>query len=182
MRWTRSAGFNPPPCLLSFPLISQPTLNFTRRGAADKAGVLRSLHHALLSKRIQVLREKLTDLERRKQELRIDSGKDSHTYEELESQKETLQRTVDEVRKRLETIMQEKEVLDKETDMQLTAEIEQEAVVQRLLKNIETSKREINIKSKSMAESEKTVADLKVGHHPFFMLIASCCKHVFLLA
>ena len=117
-------------------------------------------------------------MERRKQELRIDSGKDSHTYEELEAQKESLQRTVDEVRTRLETIMQEKEVLDKETDMQLTAEIEQEAIVARLLKSIESSKREIDIKSKSIAESEKAVADLEVGPVLFCMLIAASCTPI----
>jgi uncharacterized FlgJ-related protein len=135
--------------------------------------VPRSLHHALLSKRIQVLREKLTELERRKQELRIDSGKDSHSYEDLEAGKEALQRSVDEVRKRLDAMEEEKQVLIQEETQHIQTESEQKELVHRMLTGIEANKREIEAKRKIIAENEKSVAELEVcplSPHPVFRM------------
>jgi chromosome segregation ATPase len=94
-------------------------------------------------------------LDRIKQELRIDSGKDSHSYEEMEADKENLQKAVDELRKRLDAIAQEKEALEKETDEQIQAQMNKQESVNRLTKSIEQKNRGIKAKSDTVAENEK---------------------------
>jgi len=122
----------------------------------------RSLHHALLSKRIQVLREKLTELDRKKQELRIDSGRDSHTKELLQTSKETLQKSVDELRKRLQSIEEERETLNGDEDRNTEAELKQKGRVEHVLQATEKNNKEIKAKTASLVELEATIAKLEV--------------------
>lgn len=122
----------------------------------------RSLHHALLSKRIQVLREKLTELDRKKQELRIDSSRETQTQEELESQRENLQRAVDDLHADMQALENEKQQLIQEETQQIEAEANQKMLVDRLLKDIEGTKKEVTAKNATMAENEKAVKSLEV--------------------
>jgi len=154
----------------------------------------RSLHHALLSKRIQVLREKLTELDRKKQELRIDSGRDSHTKELLQTSKETLQKSVDELCKRLQSIEEERETLNGDEDRNTEAELKQKGRVEHVLQATEKNNKEIKAKTASLVELEATIAKLEVfqsfvifvfsggevlsaetgAHHSRRMLLAFC--------
>ena len=109
-----------------------------------------------------MLREKLTELERKKQELRIDSGKDTQTQEELEAQRETLQRSVEELHAGMQALEDEKQQLIQEETQQIEAEANQRMLVDRLLKEIEDTKKEVKAKNATIAEHEKAVKGLEV--------------------
>ena len=113
----------------------------------------RSLHHALLTKRTQVLRDKMTELERRKQQLRIDSGQDSQSTEEMVAKKESLQYSLDELRARLEVIESEKAALTVEEDQQYAAESSQQVKVITLQKKVEALNKEMEAKKATIAEN-----------------------------
>jgi chromosome segregation ATPase len=122
----------------------------------------RSLHHALLSKRIQVLRDKLTELERKKQELRIDSGKDNETEKELEAKRETLSRSVEELQAGMQALEDDKQRLIQEETQQIEAQENQKMQVDRQVKDIEATKREVKAKKDTIADNEKAIKSLEV--------------------
>ena len=126
-------------------------------------GLCRSLHHALLTKRSQVLRDKLTELEKKKQQLRIDSGQDSQSIEEMVARKESLQQSLNELHARLELIERDKTALGVEEDQQYAAESTQQVKVNSLQKNIEAFNREMEAKKATIAENEDAIAKLQVG-------------------
>ena len=121
----------------------------------------RSLHHALLSRRIKILREKLTELDRKKQELRIDSGQGTQDQQKFEAKLEVLQRSVDEMRDALKSITEEKQALDKDETQHIQKESEQKAEVDRMRKAIQGNKDEIKATEKTLAENEKAVKQLE---------------------
>jgi chromosome segregation ATPase len=126
-------------------------------------GLCRSLHHALLTKRSQVLRDKLTELEKKKQQLRIDSGQDSQSIEEMVARKESLQQSLNELHARLEVIERDKTALGVEEDQQYAAEGTQQVKVNSLQKNIEAFNREMEAKKATITENNEAVAKLEVG-------------------
>ena len=71
-------------------------------------GLGRSLHQGRLTKRSQVRRDKLTELEKKKQKLRIDSGQDSQSIEGMVARKESLQQSFNELNARLAVIERDK--------------------------------------------------------------------------
>jgi len=132
-------------------------------GELTMYGLCRSLHHALLTKRSQVLRDKLTELEKKKHQLRTDSGQDSQSFEEMEARKESLQQSLNELHARLEVIERDKAALGVEEDQQYAAEGTQQVKVNSLQKNIEAFNREMEAKKATITENNEAVAKLEVG-------------------
>ena len=104
----------------------------------------------------------MTELERRKQQLRIDSGQDSQSTEEMVAKKESLQYSLDELRARLEVIESEKAALTVEEDQQYAAESSQQVKVVTLQKKVEALNKEMEAKKATIAENEETVTQLEV--------------------
>lgn len=122
----------------------------------------RCLHYALLSKRIQVLRKKLTELDRKKEELKTDSGRDSLMCQVLQTNKELLMRSTDDLGTRLQSIAEEREALNVDEDRHTEAELKQKGRVEHVLQATEKRNMEIKANTASLVKVEATVTKLEV--------------------
>ena len=120
----------------------------------------RSIHHALLSKRVQILRDKLKELHRREQELKTGSGWGAQE-QTFEAEEEVLKISIHKIYEALKRIDDDKQLLDKE-EMQLTRlECQHKDSITVLRRELERNQEEIKATEMALTEHQKAVKELK---------------------
>ena len=120
----------------------------------------RSIHHALLSKRVQILRDKLKELHRKEQELKTGSGWGAQE-QTFEAEEEVLKISIHKMCEALKRIDDDKQLLDKE-EMQLTRlECQHKDSITVLRRELERNQEEIKATEMALTEHQKAVKELK---------------------